>query len=273
MAQVHLPLAPQGSFGQTSRRDAWWLNPLLVFLGLTGFIVYVSWAGMQNDHYWYGGYLSPVYSPELWGKSPHAIFGGPQPPWWPSFFTGPLAYTPALLILIAPAGFRLTCYYYRGAYYKSHWLSPPACAVGKPHKTYTGERAFPLILQNLHRYFMYVAVGYLFILAHDTYKGMWFANATTGQEEFGIGVGTLVLALNVTFLSMYTFGCHSFRHVVGGFKDVLSRAPVRQKLYGLATKCNVRHQQWAWTSLVWVGFTDFYVRMCSMGVFTDWRII
>jgi hypothetical protein len=35
----------------------------------------------------------------------------------------------------------------------------------------------------------------------------------------------------------------------------------------------VRHQQWAWTSLVWVGFTDFYIRMCSMGVFTDWRII
>src|SRR5205814_7774756 len=91
MAQVHLPLAPQRSFGQTSRRDAWWLNPLLVFLGLTAFIVYVSWAGMQNDHYWYGGYLSPVYSPELWGKSPHAVFGGPKPPWWPAFLTGPFA--------------------------------------------------------------------------------------------------------------------------------------------------------------------------------------
>jgi hypothetical protein len=272
MAQVHLPLAPRRGFGETSRPDTWWVQPLLVFLVLSGFIAYASWAGMQNAHYWYGNYLSPLYSPELWGKSPHAVLGGPEPPWWPSFMTGPLAYSPAMLILVAPAGFRVTCYYYRGAYYKAFWLSPPACAVGKPHAGYSGERAFPLLLQNLHRYFMYAAVLYLFILAHDAYKGLWFAKAGTGAEELGLGVGTLVLTLNVVFLGSYTLGCHSFRHVIGGFRDVLTRAPFGKKAYDGATCLNRAHQRWAWTSLVWVGFTDLYVRMCSMGIWTDWRI-
>ena len=53
--------------------------------------------------------------------------------------------------------FRLTCYYYRKAYYRSFWLSPPACAVPDGHKKYTGETRFPLIFQNLHRYFFYAA--------------------------------------------------------------------------------------------------------------------
>jgi hypothetical protein len=60
-----------------------------------------------------------------------------------------------LLILWAPGGFRLTCYYYRGAYYKSFWADPPSCAVGEPRKHYRRERSFPLILQNVHRYYLY----------------------------------------------------------------------------------------------------------------------
>ena len=70
--------------------------------------------------------------------------------WWPL--------SPALLILVFLLGFRLTCYYYRKAYYRSFWLSPPACAVAEPHATYTGETRFPLILQNVHRYFFYAAI-------------------------------------------------------------------------------------------------------------------
>ena len=66
--------------------------------------------------------------------------------------------SPALLILIFPLGFRLTCYYYRKAYYRGFWASPPACAVAEPHAKYTGETRFPLILQNIHRYFFYFAV-------------------------------------------------------------------------------------------------------------------
>jgi hypothetical protein len=132
-----------GDFGQTSRRDTWWLSPLLVFLGLGTFLVYANWAAFQGKYYTFGPYISPFYSPELWGNSPHAWFG-PKPSWYPGF----LPFSPALLILWIPGLFRLTCYYYRGTYYKSFWADPPACAVSEPRKSYLGERSFPLVLQN-----------------------------------------------------------------------------------------------------------------------------
>ena len=122
-----------GRFGQTSRRDNWWASPLLVFLGFGAFLVYANWAAFQNAHYVSGPYISPFYSPELFGDSPHAMFG-PKPSWYPDF----LPFSPALLILWIPGLFRLTCYYYRGAYYKSFWADPPACAVGEPRKSYLG---------------------------------------------------------------------------------------------------------------------------------------
>ena len=125
---------------------------------LGSFVVYATWAAFQGEHYTFGPYLSPFYSPELFGDSPHAWFG-PKPAWWP----GLLPFSPALLILWAPGGFRLTCYYYRGAYYKAFWADPPACAVGEPRKSYRGERSFPLILQNVHRYFLYLALLFLVV--------------------------------------------------------------------------------------------------------------
>ena len=64
-----------GRFGQTSRRDTWWLSPLLVFLGLGTFLVYANWAALQNKNYTYGPYISPFYSPEIFGDSPHAWLG------------------------------------------------------------------------------------------------------------------------------------------------------------------------------------------------------
>src|SRR5438874_3707529 len=141
------------SFGETMRADIWWLQPLLVFLGLTTFIVYSTWAAFQGKNYYVGNYISPFYSPEILGNSPHSWFGA-KPAWWPGW----LIFSPALLVLWAPGGFRLTCYYYRGAYYKAFWADPPACTVGEPRKTYWGERSFPLIMQNVHRYFLYLAV-------------------------------------------------------------------------------------------------------------------
>ena len=73
-----------GKFGRTSRRDAWWLSPTAIFLGLGAFLAYANWAAFQNSHYTYGPYISPFYSPELFGSSPHALFG-PKPRWYPSF--------------------------------------------------------------------------------------------------------------------------------------------------------------------------------------------
>jgi hypothetical protein len=261
MVQARMPL-PVRTFGQTSRPDTWWLYPVLTFVGLSAFVIYSTWAAFQGAHYWHGPYLSPFYSPELWGDSPHAWFGS-RPSWWP----GGVPYSPALLILWGPALFRLTCYYYRGAYYKAFWLDPPACTVGEPRKGYWGEQRLPLLIQNLHRYFLYVAIIFLVFLTWDAIKAFWF------DGSFGIGVGSLVLVINVILLGGYTFGCHSFRHLIGGFKDELSKSPGLFKAYQCSTCLNRRHMTWAWLSLFWVGFSDVYIRLCSHGVWTDWRLV
>jgi len=255
----------QRGFGQTARRDLWWLQPALIFLGLSSFVVYTTWAAFQGQHYYWGPYLSPFYSPEIFGDSPHAWFG-PKPGFWPDW----MPWSPALLILWAPGLFRLTCYYYRGAYYKSFWADPPSCAVGEPRKSYRGERFFPLILQNVHRYFLYLAIGFLVFLLHDVWEALWFADPATGRVSFGLGLGTLLLATNVVFLGGYAFGCHSVRHLIGGRFDLLS--PLRLKSYACVSCLNNRHKIWAWMSLCSVAFSDLYVRMCAMGIWKDWRI-
>lgn len=255
-------------FGETTRRDRWWVQPVAVFLGLSAFIVYSTWAAFQGAHYSFGPYLSPFYSPELFGDSPHAWFG-PTPGWLPSW----LPYSPAFLILWAPGGFRLTCYYYRGAYYKSFWGDPVSCSVGEHRKGYLGENSLPLILQNVHRYFLYLALLFLVFLAYDVFVALWFTNPTTGAKEFGIGVGTLVLAANVTLLSSYTLGCHSLRHIIGGRLNSLVGCPLQSKAYHCVSKLNRRHMRFAWLSLFMVGFSDVYVRLCSMGVWTDFRLL
>jgi len=266
--QVIPVTAVHRGFGTTSRRDNWWMAPLGVFLGLSAFIAYATWAAFQNAHYHFGPYLSPFYAPELWGDSPHAWFG-PKPDWWP----GLLPFSPALLILPFPGGFRFTCYYYRGAYYKAFWADPPSCAVGEPRKSYLGENSFPLILQNVHRFFMWVAIVFIALLAYDAYKAFWFTDPVTGVTRFGIGVGSLVLTLNVVLLASYTWGCHVLRHVVGGFMDEVSKSPVCDMAYSCVTSLNVRHQLFAWCSLFSVMFADVYVRLCSMGYWTDLRIL
>ncbi|MSU50420.1 MAG: succinate dehydrogenase [Opitutus sp.] len=266
MAQLASSTAPR-RFGETSRPDAWWVQPSAVFAGLSAFILYSTWAAFQARNYHHGPYLSPFYSPEIFGDSPHAWFG-PKPGWWPSW----LPFSPAFFILWIPAGFRMTCYYYRGAYYKSFWADPPACAVGEPRKSYLGENALPLILQNIHRYFLYLALAFLLVLAHDVWKALWFADAA-GKVSFGIGVGTLVLAVNVILLSGYTFGCHSLRHLVGGGMDETSRVPACQNAWRCVSCLNRGHLRWAWASLCWVGFSDVYVRLCAMGVWQDLRIL
>ncbi|HEU0298970.1 MAG TPA: hypothetical protein VFR37_05930 [Longimicrobium sp.] len=255
-------LAPPRRFGQTARPDAWWVQPAVTFTILTSFVVYATWAALQNAHYTHGPYLSPLYSPELFGASEHAWLG-PRPGWWPGW----LPFSPALLILPFPGLFRFTCYYYRGAYYKAFWADPPSCAVGEPRKGYLGERYLPLVLQNAHRFFLYIALIFILILAYDAIK------ATQFEDGFGIGVGTLVLTANTILLAGYTFGCHSLRHLIGGRKDQLSKHPAQLACYEACGKLNRNHMRFAWASLVSVAFADVYVRLCSMGIWTDWRIL
>jgi hypothetical protein len=122
-------------------------------------------------------------------------------------------------------------------------------------------------MQNVHRYFLYLAIFFLIVLSIDVWKALWFANG------FGIGVGTIVLAINVVLLGGYTFGCHSLRHLAGGFLDQFSRTPTCYRAYACVTCFNRRHMLWAWLSLFWVGFADLYVRLCAMGIWHDVRIV
>jgi hypothetical protein len=268
-------LPKQRPFGATSRPDAWWVQPLFVFLGFSTFIVYSTWAAFQgldasHCYYWFGGkganYISPFYSPDLFGYPSHPGLFGLVPSWWPGF----IPYSPAFLIMWVPAGFRFTCYYYRGAYYKAFWADPLNCTVGEPRKVYLGERYFPLIIQNIHRYFLYLAIAFILILAYDAWLGMWFTD-DAGVSHFGIAVGTLVLVINVVLLGGYTFGCHSLRHLIGGFLDSQSKVPACAKGFACVSCLNHRHMLWAWLSLFWVGFTDVYIRLCAMGIWHDFH--
>lgn len=273
MATRPLPLPgghPEG-FAATVRSDTWWTETVVTAAVLLGFVAYATWAAFQGAHYYAAPYLSPFYSPLLFvnpgvpGGAPleHAWFGS-FPSWWPPF----LIASPALLILPFPGAFRFTCYYYRKAYYRSVAGSPPGCAVvptGKSAK-YFGETRF-LLFQNLHRYALYFALLFIPLLAWDAYQAFF------KDGRLGLGVGTLVLTINVILLSGYTFGCHSFRHLIGGRSDCMScgKATLRFNLWKRSTRLNERHMNFAWMSLLWVAFTDVYVRLVSMGVIRDFN--
>jgi len=258
--------------GATVRADRWWIAPAITVLVLGAFIVYATWAAFQGNHYYHHPYLSPFYSPVLYtdtavpGAAPawHAVLGA-LPGWWPDF----LPYSPALFILVFPGAFRFTCYYYRKAYYRAFGGSPPACAVvpfGKDARPYRGETLW-LLFQNLHRYALYFAILYLPILGADAVA------AFVRDGQIGIGVGTVVLTINVLLLGGYTLGCHSFRHLVGGRIDCLScgKSTARMRWWRFSSLLNARHGLFAWLSLFWVAFTDLYVRLVSMGAIRDFN--
>ena len=147
---------------RTLRVDRWWVQPLVTGGGLLLFAIYATWRAFENANYFSEPYLSPLYSPCLTDKC--ATGSADLGQWVPG---GGWPLSPALIILIFPLGFRVTCYYYRKAYYRSFWVSPPACAVAEPHKGYSGETRFPLIVQNIHRYFLYVAMLFAILLSWD----------------------------------------------------------------------------------------------------------
>jgi hypothetical protein len=262
MADLTTGTAPRG-LGRTGRRDTWWIAPALTVFGLTVFTVYSVFAIASGTDYLYtedgARYLSPFYSPDI------KEYLGIDPPF--SF---------AFLVVWAPLGLRATCYYYRKAYYRSFFLAPPGCAVAGPRrKRYRGEASFPLILQNVHRYFLYLALIVLGFLWYDAGRAFFFETAD-GSLEFGIGLGSLVLLANVIFLSAFTLGCNSLRHLVGGNLDCFTcsrSAQVRHSLWRRVTRLNLRHMEWAWISLVCVGLADLYVRLAASGVIDDPRII
>lgn len=234
----------------TRRTDNWWVGPALTFLVLSSFVAYATFRMFENKYYSFGPYLSPMYSPLI----ETAGWGIPY-------------LSPAMLILPGPLSFRFTCYYYRKAYYRAFAMTPPACAVmGRATPKYSGERTL-MIFQNLHRYALYLAILFLVFLWHDVIKAFNF------DGHFGIGLGTLVLFTNTTLLSIYTFSCHSFRHLVGGALNVFSKSPLRYLMWKRVTVLNEKHMELAWVSLFGVALTDLYVRLVSANVIHDIRIV
>ena len=278
---INLPLPMKKGFGATDRVDDWWKGPTAMAAYLGIMIVYATWRGFMEADFWIfeefgrsagnqtmaieseGSHvLSPLFSPLV--IPGQGTFGGPIPEalWWMS---------PAMFILIFPAGFRGTCYYYRKAYYRVFFQQPTGCAVSKPWDEYSGETGL-LLVQNLHRYFLYAALAYLPILSYDVWLSVNFHDSVNHAHSYGVSVGSLGRAVNGIALAGYTFGCHAFRHLVGGGSNLWtsgSRPILRYRMWRMSTWFNEHHKDWALYSLFIVMFSDFYIYACTMGWWTE----
>lgn len=250
---------------RTLRTDRWWVPPLVTVLGLAAFIIYATIRSFVRTAYWVQDYhyLTPFYSPCISdscvsGSSHLGTPVGELPMWIPLGFL----VLPFLLL------FRLTCYYYRKAYYRAVWFSPPACAVAEPHAKYTGETRLPLIIQNAHRYFFYIA-GIVALI--NTYDAVISFHGKDGG--FGIGLGSIIITGNALLLWAYTLSCHSCRHIAGGRLKNFSAHPVRYWFWTQVSKLNTRHMLLAWTTLGTLVLTDFYVMLVASGTISDPRIL
>jgi uncharacterized membrane protein len=244
---------------KTLRTDRWWVYPLTTFVVFTAFVIYATIRAFMGSHYYQAPYLSPLYSPCLGDCVKGSSDFGQPFGWWPL--------SAALIVLIFPLGFRMSCYYYRKAYYRAFWMSPPACAVAEPHKSYSGETRLPLILNNIHRYFWYAAVVVSLILTYDTVLTFRDEN----DHWFHMGLGSLVFLVNIVLIWLYTLSCHSCRHVLGGRLRHFSKHPVRYKAWTWVSRINPHHARYAWLSLFSVAFADLYVLLISSGAFSDPR--
>jgi hypothetical protein len=242
------------------RTDRWWIASATTVTILLAFIAYATWRAFANDDYFAEPYVSPFYSPCLASNCtdmPLGVNAAVLGDWW--------RLSPALIILIFPLGFRLTCYYYRKAYYRGFWASPSACAIPEPRGKYTGETRFPLILQNLHRYFFYFALVVAVILSWDVVIAFRDEHGAWGHA----GLGTLVLLVNVLLIWAYTLSCHSCRHIVGGRLKNFSKHPLRYRYWGWVSRLNKHHMALAWASLFSVALADLYVYFVASGAFDD----
>lgn len=229
----------------------YWVEPLFTVVALGGFLVYAIWEVLAHKNGTYHNYVSPFFPPALGGGAVFHLFM-------------------ALFVFWVPFFFRASCYYYRKEYYRAFFWDPPGCAVPeKRQRRYTGETKLPFSLNNLHRYFWLLAVIVLLFLWKDTVQGFIFSNG------FGVGLGSIILLVNTTLLTFYTFSCHAFRHLVGGRKDCFScdgqGESSSYRLWKRVSSWNVFHGTWAWASLFSVWAADLYVRLLINGVIHDVR--
>ena len=236
------------------------------------FICYAVWASLQPLNYSYVTVSEQhqVVQPTSDGAAGHVVYRSPfYSPDLKSYFPW-FRWSPAFLIVWLPSLFRLTCYYGRKAYHRSLVMNPPACAVGKGEKSasYRGEQMLPWVLNNLHRYFLYLI---LFLVA---FHWIHLVESYNFAGTFGMAMGSLIVTADTLFLSLYVFSCHSLRHLIGGNVDCFSCArggEMRYKAWSGVSKLNVYHNLFFWLSLFTVGFADLYIRLVAMGIWTDVR--
>jgi hypothetical protein len=140
--------------------------------------------------------------------------------------------------------------------------------VADGHSSYSGESRFPLILQNIHRYFFFIALIFNVILTVDAVM----AFRLPGAGGIGVSLGTVILVINASLLWLYSASCHACRHVCGGNVNQFSRHRFRHRIWKTLTPLNARHMQFAWASLTFVALADLYVRLVSSGAFHDPKI-
>jgi hypothetical protein len=216
--------------------------PTFVVVALSAFSLYSAWAVLFFKEGRFGPYLSPFSSPEF-----HVTIAGFLIP------TG-------IWIFWIPLVFRITCYYYRKAIFRSFLWHPRSCAVTEPDRgQYRGETRF-FVYNNLHRFTFYVTAVQVVVLWADAVLAFWYLGA------FHLGLGNLLMLVNVVCLSGYTFGCHAFRHLAGGGLDCFSCHRARYRLWKGVTVLNVRHDRWAWVSMFTVWGVDLYIRLLILGV-------
>ncbi len=244
------------SWSALTGRLPWWAGSVTTVAILGAFTIYTLYiVFFEPQAAEYGGYLlSPLYSPPV-----------PSPVSWLS---------PAIFVLWAPLGFRLTCYYYRKAYHRAFFWDPPNCSSKAQQReprspeNYNGERNL-WVFNNIHRYFLYASIIVMAFLWYEAIRAFF-------PDGFGITIGSLLFLLNVVLLSGYTFGCHSLRHLAGGRTDCYScvrGGNLRRKSFHWVSVLNGRHMFWAWVSLFSVWGADVYVRLLLSGVITDLRLV
>lgn len=239
---------PSSSKPPIPRESPWWLAPNVTLVVFSLFILYSIWEILGHNVGRYQNYLSPYFSPDvgLWLGVP---------------------WMPALLIAWIPLGFRASCYYYRREYYRGFLRDPAACGIPDRSRQYRGETRPPLVWNNLHRYFLYLALVVVIFLWKDALDAFWY------HGRLDLRLGSFILLADAILLSLYTFSCHAFRHLVGGGLDCFScQNRARYRWWKAVSTLNQRHGLYAWASMFMVWGTDLYVRLLISGAIHDPRL-
>lgn len=246
-----IPSLQETGNSKMPRSGPWWSNPVVL---ATSLIIWFLYAVVRvfTGHWYFVAqyhYLTPFYSPCVSGECvPGSSTFGQWIPAIPPII--PYAFVSLPFVL----GFRLSCYYCCGAYYKEFRRAFKCEAAQNPHASNSGETKLLRILHKLHRFFFCMAV---LILVLNTWD---MVQAFRGPDgDFGVGLGSIIMLTNVVLLWAYTLSGYSCHYVAGGRFMKFSRL-------------NAKHQQLAWATLGTLTVTDLYIMLVASGAFSDFRI-